>query len=68
MSLLTLKNKVIGLHTGGNSINNHGTFLNEPIKDFIKEYNNKKQSDIIKYNSKIANSKYLKQDEEINGL
>ena len=66
--ILTLKNKVIGLHTGGNSINNHGTFLNEPIKDFIKEYNNKKQSDIIKYNNKIANSKYLKQDEEINGL
>ena len=50
--ILTLKNKVVGLHTGGNRVNNLGTFLNEPIKDFIKEYNYNKQNNIIKYNSK----------------
>ena len=50
--ILTLKNKVVGLHTGGNKVNNLGTFLNEPIKDFIKEYNYKKHNNIIKYNSK----------------
>ena len=47
--ILTLKNKVIGLHTGGNKTNNLGTFLNEPIKDFIKEYNNKKYNKEYKY-------------------
>ena len=66
--ILSLKNKVIGLHTGGNNINNFGTFLNEPIKDFVKEYNKKKQYDIIKYNNKKTNSKNSKKEEEINGL
>ena len=55
--ILTLKNKVIGLHTGGNKLFNLGTFLNEPIKDFIKKYNNKK-----------INSKNSKKEEEISGL
>ena len=37
--ILTLKNKVIGIHTGGSRINanNMGTFLNYPIKDFINQ-------------------------------
>ena len=55
--ILNLKNKVIGLHKGGNSSNNNGIFLDEPIIDFIKEYNNKK-----------TNSKYSQQEEENNGL
>ena len=36
--ILTLKNKVIGLHTGELKNYKAGTFLNYPIKDFIKEY------------------------------
>ena len=41
--ILTLKNKVIGIHSGGEKTNtfNIGTFLNEPISDFIKLNNNK---------------------------
>ena len=64
--ILTLKNKVIGLHTGGNSKNNLGTFLDEPIKDFIKEYNYNNYNTIIVY--KKVNSKCSKKDEEISGL
>ena len=36
----TLKNKVIGIHRSSENFN-IGTFLNEPISDFIKLYNNK---------------------------
>jgi len=60
--ILTLKNKVIGLHTGGNKINNLGTFLNEPIKDFIKEYKYKKD------NNKIVKSEISKINEKINNI
>ena len=40
--ILTLKNKVIGLHTGGNKSYKIGTFLNYPIKDFIQVYSKQK--------------------------
>ena len=36
--VLTLKNKVIGFHSEGAKVYNIGRFLNEPIKDFIKQY------------------------------
>ena len=39
--ILTLKNKVIGVHRGAEKALNLGTFLNEPISDFIKLYYNK---------------------------
>ena len=41
--ILTLKNKVIGLHSevGKTKKYNLGTFLNYPIKDFIKQYYDK---------------------------
>ena len=45
------------MHTSTNERFNLGTFLNEPIKDFIKEYNNKK-----------TNSKNSKSEKEISGL
>ena len=38
--ILTLKNKVIGIHRGSENFN-LGAFLNEPISDFIKLYYNK---------------------------
>ena len=42
--ILTLKNKIIGIHTGGNKLNKFGTLLSYPIKDFIKQYFNKSQN------------------------
>ena len=36
--ILNLKNKVIGIHSGGDKNFNLGRFLNYPIKDFIKKY------------------------------
>jgi hypothetical protein len=39
--ILTLKNKVIGVHRGAEKALNLGTFLNEPISDFIKLCYNK---------------------------
>ena len=39
--ILALNNKVIGLQTGGTKKDKKGTFLNYPIKDFIKEFFNK---------------------------
>ena len=50
--ILTLNNKVIGIHTGGNKFNkiyNIGTFLNYPIKDFINQYHKNNNKDIIDY-------------------
>ena len=40
--ILTLENKIIGIHAGGAKLNNYGTLLNYPIKDFINQkfYNN----------------------------
>ena len=43
--ILTLKNKIIGIHTGGNKSHNFGTFLNYPIKDFIRQNLNKNNDD-----------------------
>ena len=42
--ILTLKNKIIGIHTGGNKSNNFGTLLSYPIKDFIEQYFNKNKN------------------------
>ena len=35
--ILTLENKIIGIHVGGTKFNNYGTLLNYPIKDFINQ-------------------------------
>ena len=45
--ILTLKNKVIGLHSDNAENFNKGTFLNEPIKDFIRQYNQKNDNNNI---------------------
>ena len=39
--ILNLKNKLIGIHLETNKSKNFGTFLNYPIKDFIKKNFNK---------------------------
>ena len=39
--ILSVNNKVIGIHKSEKGNNNLGTFLNYPIKEFIKKYSNK---------------------------
>ena len=78
--ILTLKNKVIGLHRGAEKALNLGTFLNEPISDFIKLcYNKDGDKNIIgnkineifleeinkKFNLKITNIIIYQKNKEI---
>ena len=51
--ILNLKNRVVGLHTGGTKKFNLGTFLNYPIKDFINQYSNNKNDKIYKNGNNI---------------
>ena len=50
--ILNSKNKIIGIHKKGTNKYNIGTFLNSPIKEFIKQYyfnkDNKFQNNIYK--------------------
>ena len=57
--ILTLKNKIIAIHTGGAKSHNYGTFLNYPIKDFINQIFNKDKDDKNLIDEKI-NEIFLK--------
>ena len=48
--ILNLKNKLIGIHLETNKSKNFGTFLNYPIKDFIKKNFNKNDNNNNKMN------------------
>ena len=56
--IIYINNKVIGIHKKGDRINNIGTFLYYPIKEFLKQYNdsNKLLEEFNnKYNLNIKN-------------
>ena len=52
--ILNTKNKIIGIHKKGYNKYNIGTFLNEPIKEFIRQ--NYKVNQLIKFNEKYKSS------------
>ena len=63
--ILNLNNKLIGIHTGGSSKNNYGTFLNFPIKDFIQRYINN-QNSLKEFNEKFDTNIIDTKIDEIN--
>ena len=52
--ILNTKNKIIGIHKKGYNKYNIGTFLNEPIKEFIQQ--NYKVNQLIKFNEKYKSN------------
>ena len=72
--ILNSNNKVIGIHTGGTKCYNLGTFLNYPLKDFIKQKYYKDNKSIIIDNKineiflKVINNKYNLHNENINTI
>ena len=52
--ILNINNKIIGIHKEGNNMNkyNKGTFLNYPIKEFIKLNNKNNEILLKKFNTK----------------
>ena len=52
--ILNTKNKIIGIHKKGYNRYNIGTFLNEPIKEFIQQ--NYKVNQLIKFNEKYKSN------------
>ena len=61
--ILNTKNKIIGIHKEGNNNFNIGTFLNYPIKDFIRQFfygKSYKSNYINNSNASINNNNSLK--------
>ena len=55
--ILNMNNKIIGIHKEGNLINsNRGTFLDYPIKDFIKQNYDAYKNNQTNYNKSIDNN------------
>ena len=61
--ILNIKNEIIGIHKGGTTKYNVGTFLNYPIEEFIEKYNEELLKDFKnKYKLIIKDSKINKLD------